>query len=78
VALLAHLQATKNRVRAFHLFCPPGSGRFIKTLLCVHDNGGLVVVKVGASSRGSARAASRVLGSSLACAPPRGAPPWRS
>ncbi|KIZ00258.1 phosphoinositide-3-kinase, regulatory subunit 4 [Monoraphidium neglectum] len=23
-----------------------GSGRFIKTLLCVHDNGGLVVVKV--------------------------------
>lgn len=23
-----------------------GGGRFLKTLLCVHDNGGLVVVKV--------------------------------
>lgn len=24
-----------------------GGGRFLKTLLCVHDDGGLVVVKVG-------------------------------
>jgi hypothetical protein len=28
------------------LSCPAGGGRFLKTLLCLHDNGGLVVVKV--------------------------------
>jgi hypothetical protein len=31
----------------------PGGGRFLKTLLCVHDEGGLVVVKVRMQSRPS-------------------------
>ena len=29
-----------------------GGGRFLKTALCVHDDGGLVVVKVAAPSKG--------------------------
>ena len=32
--------------------CCAGGGRFLKSLLCVHDEGGQVVVKVGSPMQG--------------------------